>query len=1210
VKERQGKDKIGTKPDKKGKRGKSQQCRRPITDYTIAFTPSLSTEEPDNSLSMGAEHLDTIRATESDEFIKSSVENLIPIPSESEGIPEHMCDVSFHDNSLPLDISKDQIEDFSESNDEFSSIDDNSFSIDNIDYVEASPPDSEIVSSEVMEIVILEVGGIDDDILLTIKDDILRKKLLIVNLLIAKIEALNDNPTPSSDFMTKSSSTSLNSLLEETNTFDNSLPEFETFCFDVEEISSGSTTTHSDISLTEYEVFNDDHVKEISSGSTTTPSNSSLYASFIFVLSINPFLPADRSDFYEFADELFPFISPSEYDCFLFKIEPNSRDFTKDVVEDISLTKEPQVHNALPTHPTLQLNLKFQQSSDYLFTYVVWIFLPFLVNHQNLVRMTHPHSSRNVAPTAILTRLRLMSLNTARPVPTDVPQSIVKSLRLVKHVVNQTHSPIRMPINHIPSNKNSNFNKKVTTVKVNKVNAVYGVKGNADKASANWGNPQQALKDKGVINSGCSRHMTGNISFLSDFEEINGGYVAFGGNPKGGKILGKGKIKTGKLDFDDIYFVKELKFNLFSVSQICDKKNNVLFTNTECVVLSSDYQLPDKNHVLLRVLRENNMYNVDLNNVVPLGDLTYLFAKATLDERKSSIEPLFCGKKGIKREFSIARTPQQNIVAERKNIALIEADRTMLEDSLLPIPFWLRQLILPGLGPKWLFDIDTLTKSINYQPVVAGNQPNDNARIKENLDAENKNDVHVSASGSDKIDSKKHDEKAKRDDKGKIHVDSPTDTPVNADGPNPTNSTNTTSPSVNVVSLNFGIYGKSSFVDPSKYPNDPDMRELEDIVYSDDEEDVGAEADLSNLETNISKNPRKYQALKDPSWNEDMQEELLQFKMQKAWVLVDLPKGKRAIGLKWVFQNKKDERGIVIKNKARLVAQGHTQEEGIDYVEMDVKSVFLYGTIEEEVYAYQPLGFEDHDYPDKVGWIDDDILLTINHDDLREKFLNVNLLISKIEALNANPTPSSGCKTKSSSTSLNSLLEETNTFDNSLPKFETFCFDVEEISSGSTTTPPDISLPEYKAFHDDHVKEISSGSPTTHSDSVEPNSRDFTKDVVENISPMKEPQVLNTLPTYPTLQLNMNFQPSSKSLFAYVVWIFLLFLVYSVAPYYLLSLRTKDIIFDPDICKSTFSWPDISHRYGTVKKFNTHRSHLNTCPMLIHGQNNPPLDVL
>nr|GEZ69101.1 hypothetical protein [Tanacetum cinerariifolium] len=121
----------------------------------------------------------------------------------------------------------------------------------------------------------------------------------------------------------------------------------------------------------------------------------------------------------------------------------------------------------------------------------------------------------------------------------------------------------------------------------------------------------------------------------------------------------------------------------------------------------------------------------------------------------------------------------------------------------------------------------------------------------------------------------------------------------------------------------------------------------------------------------------------------------------------------------------------------------------------------------------------------------------------------------------------------------------------------------------------------------------------------EPNSRDFTMDVVETISPMKEPQVLNTLPTHPTLQLNLN-----ESLFAYVVWIFLPFLVYSVVPQYLLSLRNEDIIFDPGICKPTFSKLDISHRCGTIKTFNTHRSHLNTFPMLIHGQNNPPLDVL
>nr|GEW29286.1 hypothetical protein [Tanacetum cinerariifolium] len=232
-----------------------------------AITPNesvLSTEEPDNSLSMGDEHLDTIPATESDEFIKSGVETLIPIPSESEGIPDHMCDVPSHDNSPPLNISKDQFEDFSESNEEFSSTDDDSFSFDKIDYVEASPPDSELVSSEVMEIVIPEVGGIEasNDNPIPFYDPIISRTPLNLTpsgesdffLEVDAFLVVEDGPTSSqfpksyldpkgdmllleaflnddhsSDFQTKSSSTSLNSLLEETNNFDNSLPEFTTF---------------------------------------------------------------------------------------------------------------------------------------------------------------------------------------------------------------------------------------------------------------------------------------------------------------------------------------------------------------------------------------------------------------------------------------------------------------------------------------------------------------------------------------------------------------------------------------------------------------------------------------------------------------------------------------------------------------------------------------------------------------------------------------------------------------------------------------------------------------------------------------------------------------------------------------------------------------------------------------------------------------------
>ncbi|GJU75351.1 hypothetical protein Tco_1272421 [Tanacetum coccineum] len=232
------------------------------------------------------------------------------------------------------------------SNNDYSSSDDDSY--ENIDYVDASPPDAEIVSLEVVEIVIPEVGGIDDDILLTIKDDTLREKLLNVNLLIANIEALKDNPAPSFDVMTKSPSTSLNLFLEETNTFDNYSPESETFCFDLEENSSGSTTTRSDYSLPDYEAFysDDDHIKEKSSGSTTTHADFSQYDSFIFDLSINPFPPTDRSDFYheEFADELAHIISPPEYDHFCFKIEPELGNLTMDVVNDISKQEKHEFH--------------------------------------------------------------------------------------------------------------------------------------------------------------------------------------------------------------------------------------------------------------------------------------------------------------------------------------------------------------------------------------------------------------------------------------------------------------------------------------------------------------------------------------------------------------------------------------------------------------------------------------------------------------------------------------------------------------------------------------------------------------------------------------------------------------------------------------------------------------------------------------------------
>ncbi|GKA74492.1 putative ribonuclease H-like domain-containing protein [Tanacetum coccineum] len=886
---------------------------------------------------------------------------------------------------------------------------------------------------------------------------------------------------------------------------------------------------------------------------------------------------------------------------------------------------------------------------------------------------------------AILIKSGLVSVNTARQVNAAHTKTIVNGASLMGNNVN-TARPKAV----------------VNAVKGNHVNAV--------KASACWvwkpktkvldhGNPQQDLQEKGVINNGCSRHMTGNMSYLTDFEEIDGGYVAFGGNPKEGKITGRGTIKTGNLDFENVYFVRELKFNLFSVSQICDKKNSVLFNDTECIVLSPNFKLTDESHVLLKVPRKNNMYSVDLNNIVPKGGLTCLFAKATSDESKlwhrrlghinfktrnklvkgnlvrglplklfennqtcvtcqkekqhrascksktvslisqplhmlhmdlfgptfvkslmkkmyclvvtddysryswvfflatkdetsgilksfiTGVENLidqrvkvircdngtefknkemnqFCERKSIKREFSVARTPQQNRVAKRKNRTLIEAARTMLADSKLPTTFWAevvntacyvqnRVLVtkphnktpcelflgrksalgfmrpfgcpvtilnnidhlgkfngkadegffvgysinskafrvfnsitriveenlhvqfsentpnIAGSGPNWLFDIDALTKSMNYKPVFAGNQSNGNAGTRACDDAGKAgmeivpgkdyillplwtNDPSFSQSSKSSQDD---GSKPSSDDEKKVDEDPRKDSECNDQEKEDNDNVNTVSSTVNAAGTNE---------DNAELPNDQNMPALEDYSIFDstsDDQDDGAEADMNNLETTIqvspnlttrihkdhpldqvirdlqsatltrkmSKNleehgflsttlkqrtdhkdlqnclfacflsheePKKViHALKDPSWIEAMQEELLQFKLQEVWTLVELPNGKQAIGTKWVFRNKKDERGIVIKNKARLVAQGYTQEEGINYDEvfapvarieairlflayasfkdfvvyqMDIKSAFLYGKIEEEVYVYQPPGFEDPNFPNRV----------------------------------------------------------------------------------------------------------------------------------------------------------------------------------------------------------------------------------------------------
>ncbi|GKA21298.1 putative ribonuclease H-like domain-containing protein [Tanacetum coccineum] len=651
-------------------------------------------------------------------------------------------------------------------------------------------------------------------------------------------------------------------------------------------------------------------------------------------------------------------------------------------------------------------------------------------NHQNSQRMTHPHPKGNFVPKAVLMKSGIktlntagqnfskaaVSVNTARPINTAYPRPTVNSARTASNVFNRAHTHVRRPFNKSTTNKNNNLKEKVNTVKGNVTTA-------GPKAV---GSPQLELQEKRVIDSGCSRHMT--CKQVLPLRLMK-------------------KLMVDLLHLEEI--LKEVE-SLVKVKSV--QKNSVLFTDTECVVLSPDFKLLDENHVLLRVPRKDNITSVGKTffRGLPLKN----FEKShpvLLVRKESNIKPLvrprltefknkvmnqFCEMKGIKREFSVARTPQQNAVVERKNKTLIEATRTMLADSKLPTTFWAeavniacyvqnRVLVIKphnktpyelflgrkpalsfmrafgclvtilntldhlckfdgkadegffvgystiskayrvfnnrtriveenmyvkfskeipniaGNGPNWLFDIDALTISMNYKPVVAGNQTNGNSGTKENIDAGQDGNTIV----PDQNEVPNTEE---------LRVNQEQDANVNN-----TNNINTVSPTVSVADIENNVVDENIVYGCI---DDPNMPNLEEIVYFDDDKEVGAEADMNNLATTMPVTPiptirvhkdhpleqiirglqvrtqtrrmTKNVTEHDPSWIEAMQDELLQFKLQKVWTLVDLPYGKRAIGTKWVYRNKKYDRGIVVRNKPRLVAQGYTQEEGIDYDEV------------------------------------------------------------------------------------------------------------------------------------------------------------------------------------------------------------------------------------------------------------------------------------
>nr|GEV23543.1 ribonuclease H-like domain-containing protein [Tanacetum cinerariifolium] len=501
---------------------------------------------------------------------------------------------------------------------------------------------------------------------------------------------------------------------------------------------------------------------------------------------------------------------------------------------------------------------------------------------------TKKYPQKHIFSVEVLTKSKPVSVTTARPVSAVVPKIMVTKPRHARSLKTKSNSTIRRHKTRSQSSKTSNSYPKVTAAK------------------AQVGNPQYALKDNGVIDSGCSRYMTGNMSYLSNFQELNGGYVVFGGNPKGGKISCKGKIKTGKLDFKDVYFVKELKFNLFSVSQMCYKKNKVLFTNSECLVLSPDFKLPDESQVLLRVPRENNMYNVNLKDIVPSGDLTCLFAKATIDEsnlwhRRLGLVNFKTINKLVKGNF-VRGLPTKVFENNDTCVACKKGKQHRASCKTKSVSFVNQPIFRPHMdlfGPTfvkslnkkcyclvitddysrftWVFFLATKDEtSPILKTFVTGlenqlspkNKEGDATFDGKEHDAE-KPESTVNLSPSSSALSREQDEMIKKKDKGKSHVKYLTgNRDCNADFEDysedssndvsvaglivPTarqNCSNSTNPISVVGPSNFGpTHGQSLLRDASQ---PPEMLEREDFTYS-DHENVGAEADFNNLETSIT----------------------------------------------------------------------------------------------------------------------------------------------------------------------------------------------------------------------------------------------------------------------------------------------------------------------------------------------------------------------
>ncbi|GJT21139.1 putative ribonuclease H-like domain-containing protein [Tanacetum coccineum] len=238
-----------------------------------------------------------------------------------------------------------------------------------------------------------------------------------------------------------------------------------------------------------------------------------------------------------------------------------------------------------------------------------------------------------MTPRAVLLKSGLTPLNTVRPVNTAHPKPSVHSAKSMLHFSKQAQSTAQRSFYKQTALTSRYVNTAMIHYHIKRPkagNIAMSYTESVNAVSAKRSKP--LMDDKGFVVSGCSRHMTGNIAYLLDYKEFDGGYVTFGGGAHGGRISGKGTLKTDSLDFEDVYFVNELKFNLFSVLQMCDKKNYVPFTDTECLVLSPNFKFLDETQILLKIPRKDNMYSFDMKNIIPKESLTCLVAKAILDE--------------------------------------------------------------------------------------------------------------------------------------------------------------------------------------------------------------------------------------------------------------------------------------------------------------------------------------------------------------------------------------------------------------------------------------------------------------------------------------------------------------------------------------------------------------------------------------------------